>query len=224
MAGRPTAAAGLPEALLAPLRAVAAGLAPRPPRQDLLSGVHNPFGQHALVSHAWKFLDLAESAALLDRIEAAIGPDIVLWDSELHLSAWTPDPGEGRWWPVDPPAGAIAGVSLETGAVVIADIRRAGGAAAAGRGGAALVLRYMPSSSRFNRDPRFPPNRLAAEARPLVNYARRPLWLVRGEDRAGNDFVTGFMTPAARWTDAVWLLPGSGAGKRRDTEGGGRCR
>ena len=214
---------GLPEALLAPLRAVAAGLAPNPPRQDFLSGVHNPFGQHALVSHAWKFLDLAESAALLDLVEAALGPDIVLWDSELHLAPPALDPEEGRWWPVEPLAGAIARIALETGAVAIADIRRAG-PTAPGHDGAQLVLRYMPASSRFNRDPRFPPNRLAAEARPLVNYAKRPLWLVRGEDRGGNDFVTGFMMPAARWTDAAWLLPGSGAGEHHDAKGGGQCR
>ena len=37
------------------------------------------------------------------------------------------------------------------------------------------------------------------EEQPLINYATRPLWLVRGEDRAGNDFVTGFAPPVPRW-------------------------
>jgi hypothetical protein len=35
-----------------------------------------------------------------------------------------------------------------------------------------------------------------------VNYTKRPIWLMRGKDHANNDFVTGFMVPAARWTDA----------------------
>ena len=60
----------------------------------------------------------------------------------------------------------------------------------------------MPATSHFNRDPAFPANRRAAEARPLVNYAIRPIWLLRGADHANNDFVTGFMVPAARWTNA----------------------
>ena len=31
----------------------------------------------------------------------------------------------------------------------------------------------------------------AAKESPLMNYIERPLWLVRGEDRVGNDFSTG---------------------------------
>jgi len=53
------------------------------------------------------------------------------------------------------------------------------------------AIRYMPASSRYVRDPDFPPNRFAAEHSPLVNYTQRPLWLARGTDRADNDFVTG---------------------------------
>ena len=41
--------------------------------------------------------------------------------------------------------------------------------------------------------------RAAMEARPLVNYTTRPLWLVAGQDRAGSDFVTGFSPAVPRW-------------------------
>jgi hypothetical protein len=61
------------------------------------------------------------------------------------------------------------------------------------------VIRYMAATSRFDRNPRSPENLTAMEEQPLVNYATRPLWLVRGEDRAGNDFVTGFAPPVPRW-------------------------
>jgi hypothetical protein len=37
------------------------------------------------------------------------------------------------------------------------------------------------------------------EEQPLVNYTSRPLWLVRGEDAAANDFVTGFSPSVPRW-------------------------
>ena len=63
----------------------------------------------------------------------------------------------------------------------------------------------MPATSHYNRDPSFPPNRRAAEMRPLVNYTTRPIWLVRGEDRGDNDFATGFSPPAARWAEKDWL-------------------
>jgi hypothetical protein len=40
------------------------------------------------------------------------------------------------------------------------------------------------------------------EEQVLINFCTRPLWLVRGEDRAGNDFVTGFAPAAPRWAGA----------------------
>jgi hypothetical protein len=49
----------------------------------------------------------------------------------------------------------------------------------------------MPATTRYVRDPGFPANAYAAKESPLMNYIHRPLWLARGVDRAGNDFVTG---------------------------------
>lgn len=51
-----------------------------------------------------------------------------------------------------------------------------------------VALRYMPSTSLFDR--RLRP--VDGQSGVPVDFARRPLWLVKGVDRsAGNDFVTG---------------------------------
>lgn len=67
-----------------------------------------------------------------------------------------------------------------------------------------FVARYFPASCRYNRDPASAAQRVLTERYPLINYARMPLWLVSGTDRAENDFVTGFNARAAFWTSAVW--------------------
>lgn len=54
-----------------------------------------------------------------------------------------------------------------------------------------VALRYMPSSSLFDRQLR----PLDGQSGVPVDFARRPLWLVRGVDRhGGNDFDTGHRT------------------------------
>ena len=50
-----------------------------------------------------------------------------------------------------------------------------------------VALRYMPASSLFDR--RLKP--LDGQTGVAVNFAQRPLWLVHGQDRAGNDFEVG---------------------------------
>ena len=62
------------------------------------------------------------------------------------------------------------------------------------------VIRYLPSISLYIRDPAHPTQRVLMENYPLVNYTRKPLWLVCGVDRAANDFVTGFQPSAGQWT------------------------
>lgn len=194
----------VPEQALQPVREFAKALRDATPHQDMLSGVHNPFGYHACVERAWSFLDIAECGELLNYVEDALGPDIILWDSELyfHLSAlWL---GEAAIWPVHPLAGVIAAVAIGSGDVLLLDVVRLEDRHEVLRrcDGMYYGIRYMPATSRFDRDPCAQANRRAAEVRPLVNYAKRPLWLVRGEDRRGNDFASGFSLPAARWVDA----------------------
>jgi hypothetical protein len=181
----------------------------RPPtRGERLSGIHNPWGHAAGLADAWSFLDLCEHPALLDRVELLIGPDIVLWDSQLYLegSAYLPfirDGREGRYWPAEPLAGALVLVGLGDAAqaVICADLcsMRMDQLSPLGPGAPVYVIRYMPATSRFVRDARSSANRIAMEEQPLVNYATRALWLVRGNDRAGNDFVTGFSPAVPRW-------------------------
>jgi hypothetical protein len=194
----------LPADLLRPALAAATAIERRAPWQDMLSGIHNPFGHHAGADDAWSFLDIVEAPALLDLVEELIGPDIVLWDSELHFDPVALAPDEARCWPVEPLAGTVAVISLERGDVVAVDIDRlaeARGALAFEPGAVRYAARFMPATSHFNRDPRHAANRHAAAVRPLVNHAQRPIWLVRGQDRGGNDFAAGFSRPVARWAE-----------------------
>jgi hypothetical protein len=66
------------------------------------------------------------------------------------------------------------------------------------------AVRYFPATCRYDRNPAAPVHRTLTERYPLFNYARMPIWLVRGEDRAENDFVTGFNVRAGFWTNADW--------------------
>ncbi|MBI4207292.1 MAG: hypothetical protein HY527_19910 [Betaproteobacteria bacterium] len=252
--GWTTLARPLPSSLLQPIAQAAETLAARRPQQALLSGAHNPFGRAGALFDPWKFLDVCESTVLLDAVEALLGPDLVLWDSEVYLDAAAWDAArrhEGRYWPAEPLAGLTADVALASGECVLADVNGSGshhkdavrpersphssldfaalrsrrtdtesrpvpspveGGERVGRifeiassqppvapPGAHYVIRYMPATSHYNRDPRHAANRLAMEKRPLVNYQNRPLWLVRGVDRADNDFATGFALATPAW-------------------------
>lgn len=203
-----------PAEIFARVRAAAARIAQAPPlRPERLSGIHNPWGVAATLTDAWSFLDLCESPVLVDEIARLIGPDVILWDSQLHLSAadyaaFVAAGREGRYWPANPLAGAVALVALDRGdasaerpVLRVARLQDLNPARLAGIAGATMlyVVRYMPATSRFVRDPDWPANRTAMLEQPLINYTNRPLWLVRGEDRANNDFVTGFATVAPRW-------------------------
>jgi hypothetical protein len=182
-----------------------AGQRPRP-RLERLSGLHNPWGHAAARTDAWRFLDLCEDPGIVDRVQSAIGPDIVLWDSELHLEAasyqgFVREGREGRYWPVMPLAGAVVLVAPEqVQPLTCLELDRvASGLPSLDPREPLYVIRYMPATSHFLRDARAPANWIAMEEQPLINHAVRPLWLVRGEDRAGNDFVTGFSPPVPRW-------------------------
>lgn len=187
--------------LLEPLIEAAGRLRGRRVRQASLAGIHNPFGRAAALCDPWQFLEVCESVEIVDAVAELIGPDVVLWESELWLdhAAWAEAlPREGRHWPADPLAGAVVDIALAMNRAFLCDVHRAS-ALSTPAAGAHYVIRYMPAASLYNRDPLFPPNRLAMEDRPFVNYMTRPLWLVRGEDRAGSDFAAGFQTQAPGW-------------------------
>lgn len=199
-------------ALLADLGRQAERLASRAVRlrPERLSGIHNPWGPGAGLVDAWAFLSLCEAAPIVGQAADVLGDNIVLWDSELVLQSrryadFVASGREGRFWPVDPLVGAVAlcPFSGETAARVVAvpgidptDLR------SFHPDQPLYVIRYMAAGSRFRRDPGFGPNHVAAEEQVLTNFLTRPLWLVRGEDRAGNDFVTGFAPATPRWAGA----------------------
>ena len=56
-----------------------------------------------------------------------------------------------------------------------------------GKRRAGLAIRYMPSTSMFNRDL----IDTGTGSGYLVNFAKRPLWLIRGENKAGSDLKIG---------------------------------
>jgi hypothetical protein len=181
-------------------------------RQERLSGLHNPWGHAVGLTDPWIFLDLCESRAVLDLANDLIGPDVILWDSELFAEAgayagFLREGREGRYWPASPLAGAVVvlpagraeppvrGTRLdEIGPDLLEGIDRSE---------PLYVVRLIPATSRFDRDPQHPAHRACMEEQVLINYANRPLWLLSGTDRANNDLVTGFAPAVPVWASGA---------------------
>ncbi len=82
-------------------------------------------------------------------------------------------------------------VELEPGQFSLHDIYTIHGSAAnrSGRRRTGVALRYMPSTSLFDRGARSRPD--GSDSR-YANFVDRPIWLARGVDRhGGNDFTIG---------------------------------
>ena len=85
---------------------------------------------------------------------------------------------------------AAVDIELEPGELSLHDVYMIHGARAntSARRRTGVALRYMPATSHFDRSLR----PVDGKSGVPVNFAQRPLWLVRGVDRSGkNDFVTG---------------------------------
>ena len=81
-------------------------------------------------------------------------------------------------------------LELQPGQMSLHDVYMIHGAAAnaSGRRRTGVALRYMPSTSVFERDLR----PVDGQTGVPVNFAQRPLWLLKGVDRSGrNDFSVG---------------------------------
>ncbi len=242
----------IPEDRLQALRSEVDQLIRRNPdvRPEQLSGAHNPWSQSSRMVGSQLFLDFCHFPEVLDMVEQLIGPDIVLWGSQLFCKPagdgmavpWHQD---GQYWPLDPLATVTVrlaiddslpengcmrylpgshrprelvrhemvterhvalrqqlpsidesqarDVVLHSGQISLHDVYLVHGSNAnrSTLRRSDYAIRYMPASSRYVRDPAFPANAYAARESPLMNYPARPLWLVRGSDRAGNDFATG---------------------------------
>jgi hypothetical protein len=85
---------------------------------------------------------------------------------------------------------AAVDIELEPGQMSLHDVYMIHGARAntSGKRRTGAALRYMPATSVFERDLRPADGKTGVP----VNFARRPLWLVKGMDRSGrNDFKVG---------------------------------
>jgi ectoine hydroxylase-related dioxygenase (phytanoyl-CoA dioxygenase family) len=80
-------------------------------------------------------------------------------------------------------------VELEPGQFSLHDAMVVHGSNAnrSGRRRCGYAMRFMPATSHFDRS--LPPTRIAHNQ--VLDFSQRPIWLVRGEDRAGNDFSPG---------------------------------
>lgn len=181
-------------------------------RQERLSGIHNPWGHAIGLTDPWVFLGLCESQGVVDAAREILGPDIILWDSELltEMSSYADFLREGRegcYWPVTPLAGAVVLLPVgqadprplaiglnEIGTNVLETLDPSE---------PIYVIRLMPGTSHFDRDPQHPAHRACMEEQVLINYANRPLWLLSGVDRARNDLVTGFAAAVPTWASGA---------------------
>lgn len=86
--------------------------------------------------------------------------------------------------------GRAVSLQLQPGQMSLHDVYMIHGAAAntSGRRRTGVALRYMPASSVFDRSLRPVDGKTGV----AVNFAQRPLWLLKGVDRSGrNDFEVG---------------------------------
>ncbi|MEO5326548.1 resolvase [Mesorhizobium sp. CC13] len=181
-------------------------------RQERLSGIHNPWGHCIGLTDPWSFLDLCESDLVVNAARKIIGPDVILWDSELFTDArrygdYLGQGREGRYWPVATLAGAVVLVAVDRDAPLVKAVRLEEMSLDALAGfdpsESLYVVRLMPATSRFERDPSHPANRACMEEQVLVNYSNRPLWLLSGIDRANNDLVSGFAPAVPVWASGA---------------------
>ena len=200
-------------------------------RPWLLWELHNPWGRSACSVDSWKFLDVCQSAELLQLITPLIGEDIILFDSQFSPDLFDLGKSEPLWrndrlrCPVKPLQGLVVRipfsdliyenskfvfknahsekqeVDINAGHIICHNINltyRIEGINNLEQP-VEYVIRYFPATSLYLRDPTTKIHRELTERYPLLNFAQMPLWLVQGEDKANNDFVTGFQPKAGRW-------------------------
>lgn len=216
-------------------------------RPEQLVGAHIKSSRDTGVRGRTELLDFAQNPDLLDIVEQLIGPDLILWGSQVFSKPagdgmaipWHQD---GQYWPMRPLAtvtvwiavdpatvengclrvipgthmggllphestdekglalnqGLTKGVidereavdiELEAGQISLhhAMIVHGSNANRSAKRRCGYAIRYMPATSHFDRT--LEPTRIANNQ--VLDFSQRPLWLVRGEDRANNDFAVG---------------------------------
>lgn len=239
----------LPEDVLAKLRREVEALIDSNAaiRPEQLVGAHIKSSKDTGVQGRSELLEFASNPDLLDIAEQLIGPDLILWGSQVFSKPagdgmaipWHQD---GQYWPMRPLATVTVWIAIdpatvengclrvipgthdsgllphessdETGlalnqglATGVIDEREAvdveleagqislhhamlvhgSNANSSSKRRCGYAIRYMPATSHFDRT--LSPTRIANNQ--VLDFSQRPLWLVRGMDRANNDFVVG---------------------------------
>jgi len=239
----------LPNDLLAGIRgAIEALIADNPDiRPEQLVGAHVKASKDSGVRGRNELLTSGRHRAILDIVEQLIGPDLILWGSQVFSKPagdgmavpWHQD---GQYWPMRPLASVTVWIAIDPATVENGCLRVIPGSHKSGllrheetnasglalnqglapgtfdettavdielqpgqislhdamlvhgsnanRSGArrcGYAIRYMPATSLFDRS--IPPTRIANNQ--VIDFSQRPIWLVRGHDRAGNDFTAG---------------------------------
>jgi len=209
---------------------------------------HISYGSTHDEAAAAQWYGYAGNPQILDLVEQLIGPDIILWGSQVFCKPalsgkaipWHQD---GQYWPIKPRAtcsvwvaiddampengcmryipGSHAGAAvyahrvsgradvvldqevepelfdasnaradiLDVGQFSLHDVYLIHGSDAnrSAKRRAAFVIRYMPATSLFERFSGDEHNQAGVS----FSMSKRPIWLLRGRDRAGNDFSVG---------------------------------
>ena len=209
---------------------------------------HVPYGPTHDAAAAARWFGYATDPAILDLVEQLIGPDIILWGSQVFCKPagtgkeipWHQD---GQYWPIRPLATCSVWIAIDDaspengcmryipgsheGGVVMRhrtsdrkdlvlneevepelfdassardDVLEAGqfslhdvylihgsNANRSSKRRAAFVIRYMPATSTFVRHT----GDEHRQGEVSFSMSLRPIWLLRGRDRGGNDFSIG---------------------------------
>jgi hypothetical protein len=216
-------------------------------RPEQLAGAHVKSNADTGVKGNTGLLDFTRNEDLLDIVEQIIGPDIVMWGSQVfskpaHDGMAIPWHQDGQYWPMRPLANVTVWVALDPATRENGCLRVIPGTQASGlmphhvdnaeglvlnqgldmdtldeskavdiilepgqislhhamiahgsnannssKRRCGYAIRYMPATSLFDRT--ILPTRIANNQ--VLDYSQRPLWLLRGKDRAGNDFTVG---------------------------------
>ncbi len=209
---------------------------------------HISYGSTHDEAAAAQWFGYASNPQILDLVEQLIGPDIILWGSQVFCKPalsgkaipWHQD---GQYWPIKPRATCSVWIAidaampengcmryipeshasaavythrssgradvvldqevepelfdatnarddiLDVGQFSLHDVYLIHGSDAnrSAKRRAAFVIRYMPATSLFERFVGDEHNQAGVS----FSMSKRPIWLLRGRDRAGNDFSVG---------------------------------